>query len=64
MVIALYLSSFISAEDIGGLPFDHVIIVFSVSDGKNAPGTARATYDGWDLRPYTVKSICLCLEFA
>ena len=64
MVIALYLSSFISAEDIGGLPFDYVIIVFSVSDGKNSPGTARATYDGWDLRPYTVPSICLCLEFA
>jgi hypothetical protein len=32
-----------TAKDIGGLPFDHVIIVFSVSDGRNAPGTAKAT---------------------
>jgi cysteine-rich repeat protein len=31
-----------TAEDIGGLPFDEVVISFSVSDGKNAPGMSTA----------------------
>ena len=57
VLIQLFLSSFISAEDIGGFPFDHVVMMFSVSDGTNAPGTARATYGGCDLRLHRVKDI-------
>ena len=31
-------------EDIGGLPFDHVVVTFGVSDGANSPGTAAVMY--------------------